>query len=104
MSKDALSSASPSVRRRQFPPEFDFTKRYNRTESKGEDQKKSSDEELKASVVDTESSSSHQQHQFESLFNPRPAGSSGLPSLLSFSNTSPQRRLPPEDDPFYKSQ
>ena len=53
MSKDALTSSSPSVRRRQLPPEFDFTKRYNRTESKAEDQKKSSDEELKASVVDT---------------------------------------------------
>lgn len=32
------------------------------------------------------------------LFNPRPAGSSGLPPLLSFSNTSPQRRILPDRD------
>merc|ERR1712106_1027098 len=32
------------------------------------------------------------------LFNPRPSGPSGLPPLLSFSNTSPQRRILPDRD------
>jgi len=32
------------------------------------------------------------------LFNPRPTGPSGLPPLLSFSNTSPQRRILPDRD------
>jgi len=32
------------------------------------------------------------------LFNPKPAGSSGLPPLLNFSNTSPQRRILPDRD------
>lgn len=32
------------------------------------------------------------------LFNPKPAGSAGLPPLLSFNNTSPQRRILPDRD------
>jgi len=32
------------------------------------------------------------------LFNPKPSGPSGLPPLLSFSNTSPQRRILPDRD------
>merc|ERR1719444_685278 len=49
-------------------------------------------------VKESSESAAEMDSRFEPLFNPRPPGSSGLPSLLSFSTTSPTRRTLHDDE------
>merc|ERR1712025_672692 len=103
LSKDAVSSKSPASVRRQLSSGFDFPSRdkFSFTGSSSMENVGFSDSKKRLNDV-IESTEPESDSRFEPLFNPRPAGSSGFPSLLSFSNTSatssPQRRLHPEKD------
>merc|ERR1711911_386732 len=105
MTKSSLTD-SPSARRRQqagsgmpdlAPRSFSRETRENTLLSSGHEYSLGGPSKRSLNEV-KESSESEMDSRFEPLFNPRPPGSSGLPSLLSFSTTSPTRRTLHDDE------